>query len=158
MEVNVRDFRMNLSHYLDLVEKGEELLLIRRSYPIGKIVPIQNVDKEVKSRIQGPTIRQLNTYEDPIILVEFIKAVDENVEDLINPHGYYEVRGGELWFVEDNGNIIGIGSYVNNEDGNAMLNRLFITGTKNNRAIAQNLFDHLCERAIKNGYRGLIKK
>lgn len=41
--VNAKEFRRRLSHYLDLVERGYEVTIIRYSFPICILTPSDDV-------------------------------------------------------------------------------------------------------------------
>ena len=50
--VGIRDAKMHLSKYLKMVQKGTEVIITDRGRPVGKIVPIQNVDLPLADRIK----------------------------------------------------------------------------------------------------------
>jgi prevent-host-death family protein len=50
--VGIRDAKIHLSKYLKLVQKGTEVIITDRGRPVGKIVPIQNVDLPLADRIK----------------------------------------------------------------------------------------------------------
>ncbi|KKP37339.1 hypothetical protein A2483_02105 [Candidatus Peregrinibacteria bacterium RIFOXYC2_FULL_33_13] len=46
--IPIKEFRKNLSHYTDFVQQGNTLIVIRRSKPAFKIIPLTEDEKEGK--------------------------------------------------------------------------------------------------------------
>ncbi len=44
--VPIKEFRQNLAHFTDLVGQGETFIVIRRSVPAFKVVPIKAIEAE----------------------------------------------------------------------------------------------------------------
>jgi prevent-host-death family protein len=40
---NIADFKNNLSYYISLVEKGEEIEVCRRNIPVAKVTPVNHI-------------------------------------------------------------------------------------------------------------------
>jgi prevent-host-death family protein len=51
LEINVKDARNRLSHLLDIVERGEEIVITRRGKKAARLVPPQ-------SNMRLPTLQQ----------------------------------------------------------------------------------------------------
>ena len=49
IKAGVKEARQHLTEYLNLVEKGEEIIITRRNEPIAKIIPIRRkVNRELR--------------------------------------------------------------------------------------------------------------
>ena len=47
MEVNVKEARNKISALLDLTQKGEEILILRRGKKVARLVPVANSEKRL---------------------------------------------------------------------------------------------------------------
>ncbi len=46
--VSIKQLRQNLAHFTDLVANGESIIVIRRSVPAFKIIPIDKIETDDK--------------------------------------------------------------------------------------------------------------
>ncbi len=46
--VPIKDFRKNLAHFADLAEQGVEIIVIRRSKPAFKVIPLAKDEEDVQ--------------------------------------------------------------------------------------------------------------
>lgn len=44
--IAIKEFRKNLSSFADLVSQGQTIIVIRRSEPAFKVIPIENLEGE----------------------------------------------------------------------------------------------------------------
>lgn len=51
-KVGIRDAKIHLSRFLQMVKNGSEVILTERGKPVGKIVPIQQVDLPLSERLK----------------------------------------------------------------------------------------------------------
>ncbi len=61
--VGIREAKVHLSRYLRMVRKGAEIVITDRGKPVGKIVPIEQIELPLAERVkrledQGIIIRQ----------------------------------------------------------------------------------------------------
>jgi len=84
--VGVRQLKARLSHYLDLVQAGEVVLITEHGMPVGRIVPIQATPEErvadlVAAGLVAWSGRALDSI-DPVAQVEGSRTIaDLLVED-----------------------------------------------------------------------------
>ncbi len=50
--IGIREAKMHLSKYLKAVREGREVIITDRGRPVGRIVPIQNSDLPITSRLR----------------------------------------------------------------------------------------------------------
>lgn len=133
--VSAKEFRHKLSFYLDQVERGEEITIIRNSYVIGHLKPTAELQEYAahKQRLKpqpkaaaastGVSYRQMGVYDDATAVGHLHQAVikaatgevvdtesivgGEGFEhDLLNPAQSYESLGGEFWVGEQDGHVV----------------------------------------------------
>lgn len=46
--VPIKEFRKNLAYFADLAQQGDSIIVIRRSAPVFKVVPIEHLEVEDK--------------------------------------------------------------------------------------------------------------
>lgn len=44
--VPIKTFRKNLSHFADLVDQGDTIIVIRRSIPVFKVIPVKTIEAD----------------------------------------------------------------------------------------------------------------
>lgn len=44
--ISIKEFRENLSHFADLIDQGDTLVVIRHSIPAFKVTPVEEVETE----------------------------------------------------------------------------------------------------------------
>lgn len=134
--VSAKEFRHKLSYYLDQVERGEEITIIRNSYVIAHLKPTAELQEHAakKQRLTpqrasttAPTsvsFRQLGVYDDTAatavrqlhratceaagakVATESLTDSETFEHDLLNPAQSYESLGGEFWVGEQDGRVI----------------------------------------------------
>ena len=133
MLVSTTDLRANLRYYLDRLEEGEEITVLRNSAVIGRLVPTDESRAAAEARrllvpdtIQLPDnkevkFRQYGTYENPepiqrlhqLALGKVGAYIEDPVldADLQSPGDYYTNWGGEFWVGELEGEIVAMGAF-----------------------------------------------
>lgn len=69
---NIAELKNNLSKFLSLVEKGEDVQICKRNIPIARIVPVRNKKKKNNTRLgcgQG-TVKIKADLTEPMIPLE----------------------------------------------------------------------------------------
>ena len=176
--VNVRDLRAHMKDYMDRLEQGEELIIIRNSKIIGRLVPSDEIKAilEVKDSVEiadnkRVKFRRFGIYEDPEpvmqlhrLALEAAGAYVENPDldrDLYDPNGNYEKMGGEFWIGELDGEIVAMGGFRINlseeaSTGEAELKRMRVKPELQGQHIGSSLLELLEGRARKHGYKALV--
>ncbi len=133
MMVSVTELRAHLKEYLDQLEKGEEISIIRNSIEIARLVPsdqIKAVTQAKRSRVKHTMrlnddrqvqFRQYEPHENPepiqqlhrVALQEAGAYADNPAldSDLWAPASYYGSLGGEFWVGELDGKVVAMGAF-----------------------------------------------
>ena len=75
LKIKSTDFRAQIKHYFELVEKGELVRIIRNGKPVADIIPVQS-DKKIQSwKTPGVKIKLKNISITQEILNDREKAV-----------------------------------------------------------------------------------
>lgn len=176
MNVSVREFRARLKYYLDQLQKGEEVNIIRNSLVIGRLVPSDEVKKEIKavSLVQNPTgvkFRRFEMYEDSGPLRQLHRRAQEAAgafvedpeldKDLDSTGSQYEKLGGEFWIGELDDEIVATGGFRMNwgtksGEGEAELKRMRVKPELQGQHIGGQLLELLEDRARKFGYKSMV--
>lgn len=181
LTVNAQQLRLNLKYYLDQLERGEELVIIRNSYVIGRIIPSNRVEEEAnKTELQPENVHELpnnqqvifrkfKAHENPTPVQdlhrEALEAAGAYVEDsdrdfdLNGPGDYYELLGGEFWVGEIDGEIVAMGGFKTTDDDSsdiAELKRMRVKPALQGNHIGTKMLELLEQRAREHGYRAMI--
>ncbi|MBN8542776.1 MAG: GNAT family N-acetyltransferase [Alphaproteobacteria bacterium] len=84
----------------------------------------------------------------------FVEPIDELV--LSNPDEHIIQKGGELWFAEMNGKIVGCYAMIARDDGNFEFSKLGIAPEAKGQKLGQKLLHHAYARAKERGAERLI--
>lgn len=84
----------------------------------------------------------------------FVEPIDELV--LTNPEEHIINKGGELWFIEMNGAIVGCYALIAREDANFEFSKLGIAPEAKGQKLGQTLLHHAYARAKARGASKLI--
>lgn len=121
VNVSAKELRLKLTHYLDLLEAGEEMTIIRNSCVIGYIKPvgdIQQAEMQIQNQCILPdgskvTFRQPGMYEDLSSAVQLFPESECSEIDLAyGPAIYYESQAGEFWIGEHDNVIVAAGGFM----------------------------------------------
>lgn len=170
--VSAREFRANLSRYLDKLEAGETITLMRNSAVIGKLVPAKanKREKQIRHKGTGVVFRQFGIYEDPQPVMDLHKQAlqatgayidDPQLDkDLWSPSANYASLGGEFWVGELDGQVVAIGAFRLNlaEDralNEAEIKRLRVHSDLQGRGLGKQMLQLLEKRARQHGYTSL---
>jgi antitoxin (DNA-binding transcriptional repressor) of toxin-antitoxin stability system len=183
IEVSARDLRQNLSHYLDLIEDGEEVAVIRRSRIVGHIKPGRPArprKAQMKNKPPAKTataakanqieFRRFSHFDDPQGVLDLHKDHGETDSggalvnaDLHSPDSFYDKFGGEFWVGELNGKIVATGGYrlmIGNDPDRktAELRRILVVPNLNGQGVRDALKQLLIQRANENGFSEIIEQ
>jgi GNAT superfamily N-acetyltransferase len=175
INVGITDLRDNLKYYLDLLEQGEELKLIRRSTVIGIITPTspkypqklgKTGDSSDNIKVQ---FRRFGAHESPDKLKSLNRVVVEATgilndpepnTDLESPVMHYDNLGGEFWVGILDKEIVAMGAFRLKMDGNgagsAELKRMRVRPDLQGKGIGSQLLQLLESRAVEHGYHDLV--
>lgn len=184
--VSAKEFRHKLSYYLDQVERGEEISIIRNSRIIGYLRPADTQELPVAETIQSPsthstgqsssvahalgvTFRRFGVFEDPSQLKQLhkdaLEAVGAYVEDakldldLDSPGMAYDKMEGEFWVGELQGQVVAMGGFrmaFNGHTQEAELKRMRVKPSLQGQGLGGELLELLESRARKAGYRTMV--
>lgn len=170
--VGARELRTNIKHYLDLVKQGEEVLIIRHSEVIGRLVPV-NVAVDGGSRetdsltYDGVKFRRYGLYEDPYPVRQLYESVygksagnDPLAEaDLDAPGEVYGNNNGEFWVGEKDGEIVALGGFqwvLGGDLTKAELKRLCVRPELRDAGLETRLAEILEERMRRRDYKEVV--
>jgi prevent-host-death family protein len=51
IKVNIHEIKARLSHYIELVEGGEQVVICRRNVPVAEVLPVADTAPEAKPRL-----------------------------------------------------------------------------------------------------------
>lgn len=173
VSVSAKQLRLQLTEYLDRLEKGESFVIIRHSYVIGRLVPgpppepEEDADKTLRVEDNKRVIfRRLSRYEDSMAIVELHKAAMEPTgtyvndpsldRDLNGPASYYESYGGQFWVGEQDGELVAMGAFMWNlgdKDEVAVIKRMRVSPDMQGQGIGGKLLELLEAEAQKAGYK-----
>ncbi|MEK7059711.1 MAG: GNAT family N-acetyltransferase [Patescibacteria group bacterium] len=178
--VSAKELRRHLKDYLDRLERGEEVTIIRNSMVIGSLVPSEAALKMAEQRSDNPVLayeigdaqqvkfRRLGIYENPEhvqrLHLEALGSagalVGNRTEldvDLNNPSSYYEKLGGEFWVGEIDGQVVAMGAFKLAQIAEAAeLKRLRVSPELQGRGIGSALLKFLESRAKQVGYKSMV--
>lgn len=182
MDVSVTEFRARLKDYLDLVEKGEEIVIIRNSTIVGRLMPTEASLKAAEQRGDMSALiykldddreirfRRPGLHEDSSKIIQLhldaLRAagalVGNRAEldlDLDGPSSYYEQSGGEFWVGELDGEVMAMGAFrlaIESPAGTAELKRMRVKPELQGKGIGGTLLRFLEARAKKAGYKSVV--
>lgn len=84
----------------------------------------------------------------------FVEPIDELV--LTNPHEHIISKGGECWFAEMNGQIVGCYAMIARDDGNFEFSKLGIAPEAKGQKLGHRLLYHALDRAKERGAKKII--
>jgi antitoxin (DNA-binding transcriptional repressor) of toxin-antitoxin stability system len=140
INASVKELRAKLKYYMDQLEKGEEITIVRHSRVIGRLVPNNMSNKKEQAATisvknqetdqntnklsdkQRVAFRRFAQFENPDAVYRLYQLIygisDDDLDDslrgsdLLGPHQYYEAWGGEFWIGElADGQIVAIGGF-----------------------------------------------
>lgn len=165
---NVRELRANLSHYLDLVERGEEITIIRNSAVIGRLVPATDGDPHSDQSNEADnydliilndrrlTFRRLSPYEDPAKIMALHSVKAGGFHELMNPQGNFASLKGEFWVGEHGGELVATGGFKRGDDDQlATVHYLFVKPDYEPYTVGDHLLNIMDKSAKRMGYRSL---
>ena len=164
MHVAASRVRINWKYYLDLVQNGQQIDVIRHSVVIARIVGadvVKILPTTVKATLNlsdGRVVmyRQMGEYEDPEA-VHALKPVEmEFAQD--QPAAYFQNLLGEFWIGEIEGVIVAYGGYLCPLDGSCQLGEVILHQVYTHPDLVgldveDQLRTILTERAIRRGYK-----
>ncbi len=174
MQVNSKQLRARLSYYLDKLESGQEITIIRRSYVIGKLIPAgyqkqDNPEKSIDPAPKGVVFRQYRLADlEPVkhLHEQALRAADTYIEteeaksrerDLDNIEGYYLNTGGEFLVGELDGTIVAMGGFrMSEKPDQAELKRMRVHPDLQGRGIGSQLISLLEDKARQLNYQTLV--
>jgi GNAT superfamily N-acetyltransferase len=182
MNVSVSDLRKNLKHYMDLVEKGEEIRIIRNSSIIGTIQPSAAAKKRAGQavgkplQLNKPQTVQFRRYRpadrEKVIALhkEALKAAGAYVEptpdkpwldlDLEDVEAAYINLGGDFLVGTLEDEIVAMAAFRmalrDSQAGTAELKRMRVKPEHQGKGIGVHLLDLIEERARRAGYNRLV--
>lgn len=183
--VNAKELRQRLSYYLDQVELGEDIRIIRNSIIIGHLKPTDELralaetkqparaipTKQSSSAAQaaGVTFRRFGIFEDSTQLKqlhkEALQAVGAYVDDskldldLDSPGMTYDKMEGEFWVGEQHGQVVAMGGFrmhLGDQPHEAELKRMRVKPELQGRGIGGALLELLENKARKAGYHTMV--
>jgi len=172
MNVSSRDLRQNLKYYLDKLEEGEELTIIRHSVVVGRLVPagqstVRDTEQELRDN-KRVKFRRFALYEDPTAVQKLhrdaLESTGEYIDDpkldtdLANPAAIYEAADGEFWVGELNGDLVAMGAFRANllKPGEAELKRLRVRPKLQGQGVGSKLLELLENRAKAAGFKVMV--
>ena len=181
INVNVKELRAHLRQYMELIEQGETLNIIRNSRVIGHIKPSAEVkaqlDKTKLLQLGEPLkllnqkeimFRRFGRFEDPSPITRLHKLALEAAgayaddpaldRDLNDPASNYENLGGEFWVGEIDGEIVAMGAFrlslqPHSGKNEAELKRMRVRPDLQGQGIGSALLKLLEKRVAKSNYR-----
>lgn len=182
MIVNMTDLRAHLKAYLDRMENGEEITIIRHSQVIGYLMPTDEAKTAVEAKrlIADSSVelgdrgivkfRRYGLYEAPEPIQQLHRqalaaagvCIEDNPaldSDLLSPASHYEGMAGEFWVGELDGTVVAMGAFrlhVGGEKGQAELKRMRIRPDLQGRGIGSAMLALLEDRAKHQGYVSLV--
>lgn len=179
INVSMTELRRNLKKYLDLVDKGYEVTIIRDSIILGKIVPDEAIraaaekkEKQEKEHFHDlpdgrqVRIRQLRLYEDTEKIRQlFVDTLDLNAAyqeggpfmdlDLRGPAVYYPDFGGEFWIGEIDGELVAMGAFKRldfDQADTAEIKRMRVKPGLQGQGIGRRMLSLMEDQARQAGY------
>lgn len=179
MEVSIKQLRANMKQYMDLVTRGEELVIRKNSIIIGTLMPAFPKPKpKVKQPSRPPirlkngqfvTIRQFEAADqEPVILLHEIAlravgAYDEFAAtngadwDLNDIEGSYFDSGGDFLVAEKDGVLVGMGAIcLYGPKNTAQIKRMRVRPDLQGQGLGPHLLKLLEERARQLGYTTMV--
>jgi GNAT superfamily N-acetyltransferase len=168
MEVNVKELRARLSYFMDKLEHGEEITIVRRSHIIGTIMPIAaNLKPKPVKHPSGVEFRQFQAKDYQAVRQLHEMALREvggynenNTEldrDLYNIEGYYLNMGGEFLVGTLKDKVVAMGAFrMTAEEDQAELKRMRVHPDLQGKGMGSQLLTLLEAKAKEQGYTGMI--
>lgn len=184
--VSVTELRIHLKDYLDKLESGETVDIIRNSIVIGHLVPSEEIKKVADTRHarvaasvklsddREVQFRQYGRYEDPEpirrlhrVALQAAGAYSDDPapdSDLLAPASYYSNWGGEFWVGDLDGQVVATGAFrlhltgatKKQDAGEAELKRMSVSPDLQSQGIGTALLNLLEARARQRGYTTLV--
>lgn len=179
IHVGASELRTNLKKYLDMVDRGQEVTIIRDSVVLGKIVPDEAIRAAAQKREKQAVehlhplpdgrqvrIRQLQLYEDTEKVrqlfadnLDLESAYQEGSPhmdlDLRGPALYYPDYGGEFWIGEIDGELVAMGAFKRldfDQPGTAEIKRMRVKPNLHGQGIGRRMLTVLENQARQAGY------
>lgn len=158
--VGITNFRKQIHRYIDEVEGGEELLLIRNSQPIARLVPMTNSEPKPEPTPRPATGVRRYDSADRSALEELVARLDA-LGTLEAPlYDFYAIESRYLTMAEEflvkvngEGAITAFGAFsIGSLPGQAEVTRLY-TADEHDR---DDLLGYLEQSAKQQGYETLV--